>query len=127
MGGHYVRPRRKKKEKKNQKKALTSGNACIIIGGTINQQQQQKNIMNKQDIIDIITAAIAANENGKHFRLADLAGDGTGAWSATIEGDFEDFDGVAVLEGIEAALVKAGVARKATFDVRDQLTGWIVF
>lgn len=83
--------------------------------------------MNKQDIIDIITAAIAAAENGDKFRLADLAGDGAGAWSATIEGAFEDFDGVAVLEDIEAALVKAGVARKTTFDVRDRMTGWIVF
>ena len=83
--------------------------------------------MNTNKLIDIIDAAIAANENGKHFRLADLAGDGTGAWSATIEGDFEDFDGVAVLEGIEAALVKAGVARKTTFDVRDRMTGWIAF
>ena len=70
--------------------------------------------MNTNKLIDIIDAAIAANENGKHFRLADLAGDGTGAWSATIE-------------GIEAALVKAGVARKTTFDVRDRMTGWIAF
>lgn len=85
--------------------------------------------MSKNDIIDIITAAIAAAENGDKFRLADLAGDGTGAWSATIEGDFNDCDGVAVLEGIAAALVDAKIASKRSvrFDVRDLTTGWIVF